>query len=190
MTGHSSPRNRVTGRGHNVGVSAVVCPVCHIPLDDRSAKCPDCGEDLTALVYLARRADILYNEVLGAAQAGQVDDAVRILEESLRIQRGAAALVLLGKLYARKGLRAQARSAWAEALQIHPGDAAAESGLAYLSRLESEEAAAATEAAGRAESQQTLVRQRVGETGTSRSPLRSWWELRRWWFYSESPRTK
>ena len=118
----------------------IVCPVCRVPLPKGTTLCPDCGEDLAAIVYLQRQADVLYNAGLCAAQAGDLDRAIRQLEQSAELGKTSTTLGLLGKLYSQRGQRDRARDAWQEALQIAPECEAAQEGLSYFASLEADEA--------------------------------------------------
>ena len=102
---------------------AVECPSCRVVLPTNATHCPDCREDLSALIQLRRRSSILYNEGLRLALSGDGAAAVERLQLALREDPSDVdMLLLLGKLHARGGRDDEARSAWETALRHAPDD--------------------------------------------------------------------
>lgn len=112
---------------------SVVCPVCHVALPADSTICPDCGEDLAALVHLQLRSTILYNKALALNQVGDHDSATGALLESIAADgRNTSAMLVLGKIYAQTGRTAEARAIWEKARSLAPEDARLDTCLASL----------------------------------------------------------
>jgi nucleoid-associated protein YgaU len=120
--------------------------------------CPDCGQDLAALVQAARKADVLFNQALAQAQEGRWAGAQARLEQALEIApTHIEALHLVARIHARAGRSADARAAWDSVLAQAPEHAGAKAGLAWLD--EADKNAAASESiksreAARAKSKQ------------------------------------
>jgi len=124
-------------------------------LPTEKTMCPDCGEDLAALMRLQLEPYVLYNEGLRLATAGDLDWAI------LKMHQAAAALpdepstcIVLGKLYARRGDWDNARQWWNKTLERWPEEETARKGLATL------EARAAAAQASRQQEQARQHRQR------------------------------
>jgi hypothetical protein len=114
-----------------------MCPICRNPLPAgaMACTCPVCGEDLAALAHLHWRAAIRYNEGLRWVRAGQTERAIDALRQAVA-EGHVPAAVLLGKLYARTGRRAEARHAWERALQRDSKAAGVGELLATLDEVE------------------------------------------------------
>jgi len=95
------------------------CPYCggQVPAD--TTVCPDCHEDLAALVRLECEHAILYNEGLAAAQAGDLDTGrVKVLCALERRADFVPAVLLLAKIAAAQGDWPLARRTGARALDL------------------------------------------------------------------------
>ena len=104
----------------------ITCPVCKVRLPADGTVCPDCGQDLAVLVREARRVDILFNEGLAAARAGDDAAGIRRLEDALTLApQRTDVLDLLARLYLRRGLRNDALATWKRLLQIAPDNTVA-----------------------------------------------------------------
>lgn len=129
------------------------CPVCQTPLPAGATVCPDCGENLAALVYLESQSQVSYNKALALSRTNDLDAAIFAARQSLEADKtNVRALVLLGKLYAQRNLRPEARAAWEQAMQLEPKQESAKAGLAILDqqeRVEAEAKKAASTAAHR-----------------------------------------
>lgn len=100
---------------------SVLCPVCKIPLQEGSSVCPDCKQDLSALVYLERQSEILYNEGLRLIQAGEDEQAVESLIKALDLDKSnLLAAIVLGKIYAQRKEYSAAEAVWTQAQQLYP----------------------------------------------------------------------
>ena len=116
-----------------------ICPVCQIPLPSGATTCPDCGENLSALLHLDAKPKIAYNTGLGLARKGQIDQALGVLLQAMEADPADPAMpVVLGKLYAQQGRNADARAAWTRALELNPAQPEAKACLQRLDTLESE----------------------------------------------------
>jgi LysM repeat protein len=111
----------------------ITCPICKVRLPADGTVCPDCGQDLAVLVRETRRVDILFNEGLAAAKAGDAATSIRRLEDALTLApQRIDVLDLLARLYLRSGLRSDALAAWKRLLQIAPDNAAAKQAVQDL----------------------------------------------------------
>ncbi|KJS53509.1 hypothetical protein VM98_24795 [Streptomyces rubellomurinus subsp. indigoferus] len=68
----------------------VLCPLCKVPADGRSLRCPSCREDLTALARLRYAGRMDYNAALAALRAGEVAEARVLLRRALAAEPGLA----------------------------------------------------------------------------------------------------
>lgn len=113
----------------------VTCPVCHVRVPENSVTCPDCGRNLAALIHLARRSAILYNEGLRLARDGDFAKAANRLEQACELDpEDSRARSLLGKVYSQSGRTKEARSAWEYVLQKRSDDETALAGLDMLTK--------------------------------------------------------
>lgn len=113
------------------------CPVCGLVPAPGGTECPDCGEDLAPLMWLQSQRTLLFNEGLRRAKLGQDDAAIRLLEEACAFSsQSGDTLVVLGKLYVRKGRLDEARRVWEKCLVVEPDHTGATRALAQLDRLE------------------------------------------------------
>jgi TolA-binding protein len=100
---------------------SIICPVCHIKLSEGSNVCPDCKQDLSALIFLEYQADILYNEGVELVQAGEFDQAEQVLSRAWEIDAtNVPVSVVLGKIFIKKNDYSRAKIIWEQALQAHP----------------------------------------------------------------------
>ncbi len=115
----------------------ILCPTCGVPPRPGTTICPQCKEDLAALIQLQRLPAIYYNEGVRLASEGQVDAAIaRLLLAVGRDPSLIAPYAMLARLYAQKRLWQEAASWWREVLAREPENAAAQAGLATALRRE------------------------------------------------------
>jgi nucleoid-associated protein YgaU len=143
----------------NVMDATVTCPVCHVCVPAGSTVCPDCGQDLAALVQSARKADVLFNQALALAKAEQWASAQARLTQALEIDsQHVEARHLLARIHARAGHAVEARAEWQHVLTLSPDHAGAQAGLAWLDKAA--QSAAATAAVAAKRNAQTESKQR------------------------------
>jgi len=88
---------------------------------ETTAICPDCHEDLSALLRLEYSHAIYYNEALALARDGYLDDArARLIMALERTESFAPAHALLAKVYAHQRQWARAEASAARALELDP----------------------------------------------------------------------
>jgi hypothetical protein len=117
--------------------SVITCPNCGIALPAGATICPECNEDLAPLLRVRLAADIAYNEGLRLARSGDLEGAIiKIHEAVAAASEHPAAYIVLGKLYAQKGIWSLARWWWQQALVRWPEDEAARRELAALEQRE------------------------------------------------------
>lgn len=113
------------------------CPACQTALPSGAAVCPDCREDLSALMRLQLAPYVAYNTGLRLAAQDDRDGAIaQMLSAVAALPDETEVCDVLGKLYAQKGDRAQARAWWRQALARRPDDEVARKGLAALDARE------------------------------------------------------
>ncbi|NLD72650.1 MAG: hypothetical protein GX649_08025 [Chloroflexi bacterium] len=101
----------------------MACPYCGGSVPHDTTVCPDCHEDLAALVRLTLEHAIWYNEGLAAAQGGDLETArARLLCALERSPRFLPALLLLAKVAAALEDWALARRSAVRALEAAPDD--------------------------------------------------------------------
>src|SRR5687768_13603824 len=99
----------------------LLCPNCKIGLPAGSTTCPDCDEDLAPLMRLQWAPYVAYNDGLRLAQAGDLDAALRKIQEAVKVLPDEPDIpIVLGKLYAQKGNWIEARQWWGTALEKCP----------------------------------------------------------------------
>ncbi len=115
----------------------ILCPTCGVPPRPGTTICPQCKEDLAALIHLQSLPAIYYNEGVRLAGEGQLDAAIaRLLLAVGRDPSLVAPYAMLARLYARKRLWREAASWWREVLAREPENAAARAGLTEALRRE------------------------------------------------------
>jgi len=111
----------------------IVCPVCKIPLQDGTSVCPDCKQDLSALIYLDHQSEILYNQGLSLAQAGKDEQAIDALKKALNLDKtNLLAALVLGKIYAQRKEYEAAKAIWEQAQRANPESTELRDQLAIL----------------------------------------------------------
>lgn len=101
------------------------CPYCGGTVPESTAICPDCHEDLSALLRLEYSHAIYYNEALALAREGYLDDARARLTMALeREETFAPAHGLLAKVYAHQRQWARAEASAARARELDPENSA------------------------------------------------------------------
>jgi len=97
------------------------CPYCGGTVPETTAICPDCHEDLAALLRLEHSHAIYYNEALALAREGYLDDArARLIMALERNEAFAPAHALLAKVYAHQRQWARAEASAARARELDP----------------------------------------------------------------------
>jgi tetratricopeptide (TPR) repeat protein len=101
--------------------SPFTCPYCGGTVPETTAICPDCHEDLSALLRLEHSHAIYYNEALALAREGFLDDARARLTVALELHEAfAPAHALLAKVYAHQREWARAEASVARARELDP----------------------------------------------------------------------
>jgi tetratricopeptide (TPR) repeat protein len=101
----------------------MICPYCGGIVPENTTVCPDCQEDLAALVHLEQDHIIHYNEALALAQEGQLDAAEAKLLVALDKRRDfLPAQTLLAKVYARQGRWTDAKQVAMRVQEVSPED--------------------------------------------------------------------
>ncbi|NLV74407.1 MAG: tetratricopeptide repeat protein [Chloroflexi bacterium] len=101
----------------------VICPYCDGRVSGESTVCPGCQEDLAALVHLEYLDVIRYNQALSLIREGRRDEAIEMLEASIKANpEFAPAHVQLAKLAARDGNWERARASVRLAVRNAPAD--------------------------------------------------------------------
>jgi len=102
---------------------SIVCPYCGGMVPVETTVCPDCHEDLAALVRLEYEHHILYNQALAHAKDGDLASARRkvtaALERSSTFVQGYR---LLAKIAVAQGDWGEARRCVGRAVELAPGD--------------------------------------------------------------------
>ncbi|MBD0672918.1 hypothetical protein [Streptomyces sp. CBMA156] len=71
-----------------VSTPEVSCPLCRVPADPRSLRCPSCREDLSVLFRLRYAGRIDYNRALDALAAGDGALALGLLHRAVAAEPG------------------------------------------------------------------------------------------------------
>lgn len=66
----------------------VPCPLCRVPADPRSLRCPSCREDLSVLFRLRYAGRIDYNRALDALATGEEALALGLLHRAVAAEPG------------------------------------------------------------------------------------------------------
>ncbi len=97
----------------------MLCPYCQTDNRDDREQCYHCRRDLTMLRVIVNKAKHHYNQALEFAERDRVDDAIHELQNTLDLDASLVnAHVVLGTLYARKEMFAEARECWQRALAV------------------------------------------------------------------------
>lgn len=103
---------------------AMHCPYCGGRVPAETTICPDCHEDLAALMRLEHAHLIYYNQALALAREGDVAGALRKLCVALELKDDfAPAHGVAAKLAAQSGRWSEAQASVARALELAPDDA-------------------------------------------------------------------
>lgn len=101
----------------------LTCPYCGGLVPENTTICPDCHEDLSALIHLESVHLIRYNEGLALAREGRLEEAKVSLAASLAHKESfVPAHVLLAKIYAKEQRWAEAQASIKRALELAPDD--------------------------------------------------------------------
>lgn len=113
------------------------CPVDNTPIKlDKKMVCGHCGEDLASLGRLDELPLAYYNEGLRLAREGQWEEALQKLAAAAELKKGfARPLLVMGKIYAQKGLLPEAIHYWERFLEVEPDNQAAQQGIAKAQEL-------------------------------------------------------
>ncbi len=96
------------------------CPFCQTENHDDQEACYYCSKDLSMLRLIVNKAKHHYNQALEFAERNRVDDAIHELNNALELDASlAGAQVVLGTLYAKKEMFAEARESWQRALALN-----------------------------------------------------------------------
>lgn len=99
------------------------CPYCRGSVPGDTTVCPDCQEDLAALVRLEYQHAVYYNEALALAGQGEYDEARRKLLAALEWDDAfQPAYRLLAKVAGAQGDWREARRCAARAYELAPED--------------------------------------------------------------------
>lgn len=102
----------------------ITCPYCGGAVPAETTICPDCHEDLAALVRLERGHLIYYNQALALARDGHYDQARDKLHFALELcETFAPAHLLLAKINVQKKCWPEAQAHAQRALELMPDDA-------------------------------------------------------------------
>lgn len=102
---------------------SISCPIdgTAVPLGKKMF-CPTCGEDLAGLGRMSELPLAYYNEGLKLATQGKIAEALEKLGAAVALKPDfAKPLVVMGKLYAQKGMYPDALACW-ERIREHPAD--------------------------------------------------------------------
>jgi nucleoid-associated protein YgaU len=149
---------------------AIACPYCKVNLPAGATACPDCGEDLSALMRLKLAPYVLYNEGLQRAQSGDVDGAIARMRQVVEaLPHEPEPYAVLAKLCALKGDWAAAQRWWQQMAERWPDDDAARQGLAAVRDHEAAlQGAQQAAQQGRQEDEQALRQARDRELAAAR----------------------
>lgn len=94
------------------------CPFCQTENRDDREVCYHCDKDLSMLRLIVNKAKHHYNKALEFAERDHIDDAIHELQNTLELDASmVSAHVVLGTLYAKKEMFAEARKCWHRALE-------------------------------------------------------------------------
>lgn len=114
-------------------IESIKCPVCHISPLPGTTLCPDCGKDLSMLIYIQNEVDLQYNQALDLVNVGKNEEAIVLLAYLVQKQPDNARVVnLLGKVYANLGQYETARCVWLQALKFCPEEVSFRENLTVL----------------------------------------------------------
>jgi hypothetical protein len=113
------------------------CPVCKVPIPAGSTHCPDCGEDLSDLIFYEYEADIKYNQALDSLNNDNLDRAIFLLLTVIELDPAhVEAINTLGKLYVNRGQLDPARKVWEKGSSTLPEEESFKEFLQQLSERE------------------------------------------------------
>jgi tetratricopeptide (TPR) repeat protein len=118
-------------------ITTASCPGCQteVPLDKKMV-CQVCGLDISSLGRLQELPLAYYNEGLKLAREGKLDEALEKLATATELKRNfPAPLEVMAKIFAQKGLLAEASHCWERVLVMEPGNQAAQNGLVKAREL-------------------------------------------------------
>ncbi len=119
-----------------MSIQQLKCPVCQTLVPDGATHCPDCGEDLVALVHLVAQSQIAFNQGLMLSKGGNLEGATHALLQSVTANpTNFDAMNLLGKVYALQGLEEKARATWQKVLMSEPANSNALTNIAHLQAI-------------------------------------------------------
>lgn len=97
------------------------CPQCNTENRDERGECYHCGQDLSMLRLVLNRARNHYNAALEHAERDRNDEAISELKHAVELDSTFInAWVVLGTVYAKREMFAEARDAWQKALALDP----------------------------------------------------------------------
>jgi len=114
----------------------MTCPFCGGAVPAETTVCPDCHEDLAALVRLERGPLIYYTQALALARDGHYNQAREKLRFGLELcETFAPAHLLLAKINAQQECWAEAQAHARRALELAPDDVKAQEVATALDEL-------------------------------------------------------
>lgn len=115
----------------------LTCPYCGGTVPADTTICPDCQEDLSALIRLEYGAAIYYNQGLALAREDKLEEAADKLRLALELDADfRPGHLLLAKVEAQRKAWARAKAHAAKAVELAPDDVAAQELLAEIERAE------------------------------------------------------
>ncbi|NLG49292.1 MAG: tetratricopeptide repeat protein [Chloroflexi bacterium] len=99
----------------------ITCPYCRTAVPADTAVCPDCQEDLSAILRLRYGHAIYYNQALALAREGKLDEAIAKALLAVECKQDfAPGHVLLAKAYAQRGEWSKAEASATRAIELEP----------------------------------------------------------------------
>jgi|GEM_PF-1409676 len=104
--------------------SVITCPYCRATVPADTAVCPDCQEDLAAILRLKYSHAIHYNQALALAREGKLDEAIAKTLLAVECKPDfSPGHVLLAKAYAQRGEWPKAEASVVRAIELDPENA-------------------------------------------------------------------
>lgn len=115
----------------------VICPVDgEAEIEEGESPCHQCGADLSAFWRMRELPDVYYNEGLDLAKKGLLDEAIEKLVAAIALNpKSVESYIVLGKLYAQKGLHDKALVQWEKTLEIDAENEDVKEGKEKIKRM-------------------------------------------------------
>lgn len=121
----------------------ITCPYCRAIVPADVTVCPDCQEDLSAILRLKYEYVIYYNQALALAREGKLDKAITKALLALEHKENfTPAHVLLAKAYAQRGEWLRAEASAARATELEPENASLHALVERIRETQSQQATA------------------------------------------------